>query len=428
MLLDYAESFKADGVEYKTQAMTDGTQPPVVVVALPFAYQDGMDKYNGIMRFLRETGTGWELRIVRETLSVEQFRRSVSDSVDGVICGTAGRFEDYRRGAYLPTECLNVCRRRRIPLVGLDWPLEEFRRQRPGRCSFLNIDSEKVGAFAAEIFLKAGEYASYGFVGMYRESAWSRSRGALFARRLRAAGRRNIRIFKGDVLDDAAALQDYLKTLPKPAAVFAANDCAADVVLKSCMRNGLRSPEDLAVLGVDDDPVFCVHTRPTLSSIHPDFEEMGYVAAKELARLMSGKSVGRRIVVAGGQTVTKRMSTAPCSPAGVLVRRVDEIIAARACERIDSDVIASELKISRRLLDLRYRQLTGKSVREAIIQARVDRAKHLLTYSGHPIGTISRLCGYRTESYLGKVFMSHEGVSMGEYRSRHGKGEERSSS
>ena len=231
-----------------------------------------------------------------------------------------------------------------------------------------------------------------------------------------------------DVLDDAAALQDYLKTLPKPAAVFAANDCAADVVLKSCMRNGLRSPEDLAVLGVDDDPVFCVHTRPTLSSIHPDFEEMGYVAAKELARLMSGKFAGRRIVVAGGQTVTKRMSTAPCSPAGVLVRRVDEIIAARACERIDSDVIASELKISRRLLDLRYRQLTGKSVREAIIQARVDRAKHLLTYSGHPIGTISRLCGYRTESYLGKVFMSHEGVSMGEYRSRHGKGEERSSS
>lgn len=392
---------------------------PVVVVALPLAYQDGMDKYNGLMRYLRETGTDWELRIVRETLSIEQFLRSVSEPVDGVICGTAGRFEDYRRGAYLPTECLNICRRRRIPLVGLDWPLEEFRRQRPGRCSFLNIDSEKVGAFAAEIFLKAGEYASYGFVGMYRESAWSRSRGAFFARRLRAAGRRNIRIFKGDVLDDAAALQDYLKALPKPAAVFAANDCAADVVLKSCMRNGLRSPEDLAVLGVDDDPVFCVHTRPTLSSIHPDFAEMGYLAAKELSRLMSGETVGDRLVVAGNNTMTKRMSTAPCSPAGMLVRRVDEIIAARACNNIDSDVIAAELKISRRLLDLRYRQLAGQSVRKAIMAARVARAKHLLTYSGHSVGTICRLCGYRAESYFGKVFMAQEGVSMVAYRTRH---------
>ena len=426
MLLDYAESFKADGVEYKTQDMTDGTQPPIVVVALPFAYQDGMDKYNGIMRFLRETGTGWELCIVRETLGREQLRRSMSESVAGVICGTAGRFEDDQRDAYM--ECLDVCRRTGIPFVGLDWPLGEFRWKPMRRCSFLNIDSEKVGEFAAEVFQKAGEYASYGFVGTYPDTAWSRSRGAFFARGLRKAGRRNIRLFKGDFQNGASDLRDWLKSLRKPAAVFAANDCAADVVMKACQRSGLRVPEDFAVLGVDDDPVFCVHTRPTLSSIHPDFEEMGYVAAKELARLMSGKSVGRRIVVAGGQTVTKRMSTAPCSPAGVLVRRVDEIIAARACERIDSDVIASELKISRRLLDLRYRQLTGKSVREAIIQARVDRAKHLLTYSGHPIGTISRLCGYRTESYLGKVFMSHEGVSMGEYRSRHGKGAERSSS
>ena len=83
-----------------------------------------MDKYNGLMRYLRETGTDWELRIVREALGVEQFRRSVSDSVDGVICGTAGRFEGNQRGGYLPTECLNFCLRRRIPLVGLDWPLE----------------------------------------------------------------------------------------------------------------------------------------------------------------------------------------------------------------------------------------------------------------------------------------------------------------
>lgn len=394
---------------------------PVIVVALPFAYQDGVDKYNGIMRCLRDGEFEWELRIVRDTLNVEKFRRCVEAGVSGVICGTGGCFDGAYDDANLLSECLRICQRKRIPLVGLDWPLESFGRQilrRGSLLKLLNIDSEKIGDVAVRTFLDAGQYASYGFVGIHRGCPWSRDRGAFFAKGLRKAGRRNVRIFQGSPFSDADATARWLMSLPKPSAIFASNDCAADAVLKICQRNGLRVPEDLSVLGVDDDPIFCVHTRPTLSSIHPDFEEMGYLAAKELSKLMSGRSAGGRIVVAGNPTVTRRMSTAPCSPAGMLVRRIDEIIAARACGGIDSNIIAAELKISRRLLDLRYRQLTGMSVREAIVQMRVDRAKHLLAYSGHSIGTISRLCGYRTESYLGKVFLSHEGMSMGEYRAR----------
>lgn len=402
--------------------MAQKEHPTTVIVALPFAYQDGMDKYNGIMRYLRETGADWELRIVREPLSVDRFRQNLAKPVSGIICGAAGCFEGDHRDVRLPTECLTVCQRRKIPLVALDWPLEKFRRTSLRRSSFLNIDSEKIGTYAAEVVLKANEYATYGFVGMYAKTAWSRNRGAFFARRLRKAGRRNVRIFRGDALTEHTDLLGWLKALRKPAVVFAANDCAANVVLKLCLRNGLRVPEDLAVLGVDDDPVFCVHTRPTLSSVHPDFEEMGYLAARELAQLMSGRATGRNLVVAGNLTVTNRMSTAPCSPAGMLVRRVDEIIDARACQDIDSNVIADELKISRRLLDLRYRQLTGLSVREAIVRARVKQAKHLLAYSGHSIGTICGLCGYRTESYLGKVFLELEGVSMSDYRARRKKG------
>jgi len=387
-----------------------------VVVALPFAYQDGMEKYNGIMRYLRESEQDWELRIVRDTLNVELFKRYMTLDVAGVICGTAGCFDGTHQDAEMLSECLGVCQSRSIPLVGLDWPLEDFKRRRLRGGTFLNIDSEKIGEVAAQTFLKAGMYASYGFVGMYQGCAWSRDRGAFFARGLRKSGKCSVRIFKGSPLADADAMGQWLWTLPKPAAVFASNDCAADAVLKACRRNGLRVPEDLSVLGVDDDPVFCVHTRPTLSSIHPDFEEMGCRAARELDGLMSGRSGGGRMAIAGNPTVTERMSTAPCSPAGMLVRRVDEIIEARACQNIDSNIIADELKISRRLLDLRYRQLKRMSVRESIVRQRVRRAKYLLAYSGHSIGRISKMCGYRTESYLGKVFLGLEGMSMGEYR------------
>lgn len=402
--------------------MSRKEQVPVIIVALPFAYQDGIDKYNGIMRYLRETGVDWELRIVRNTLDVDRFRKSVTDRVIGVICGTAGCFDDGLLDRRLLMECRSVCRKRKIPMVGLDWPQEIFGGRHTGRESFLNIDSERIGLVAAQALMDAGRYASYGFVGMYPDCAWSRDRGAFFARGLRKAGQRVIRIFKGDSLSGGTALYDWLKGLPKPAGVFAAQDCAADMVLKTCRRNGLRVPEDMSVIGVDDDPIFCVHTNPTLTSVHPDFEELGFRAAKELAQIIAGRSKGGRFLIAGEPTVTQRMSTAPSSPSGMLIRRVDEIIASRACQNISSNIIADELKISRRLLDLRYRQYSGMSVREAIVRARVKQAKHLLVYSGHPMGTICRMCGYRTESYLGKVFLRQEGVSMGDYRSRRRKG------
>jgi len=399
--------------------MTRKNKTPIVTVALPFAYQDGMDKYNGIMRYLREKGCDWELQIVRHMPTAAQFRERVErTAVNGVICGSFECFEGSRRDLSLPRACLEVCAKRGIPLVGLDWPIETLTFPAASAVSLLNIDSEKIGAYAARLVREAGNYASYGFVGLYPEVAWSRTRGAFFAKSLRKDGLGPVRLFKGDPQTDVAELTDWLRGLEKPAAIFASNDCAADIVLKSCSRTGLRVPEDMSVLGVDDDPVFCVHTRPTLSSIHPDFEKMGYLAARELDRLLSGRSRGRRIIVAGNPTATLRTSTAPSSPAGRLVRRVDEIIAARACQDIGSNVIADELKISRRLLDLRYRQMTGRSVHETIIDARLRRVKHLLAYSGHSIGTVCRLCGYRTESYLGRIFLAREGMTMSAYRTR----------
>ena len=390
--------------------------PRIVVVALPLAYQDGMDKYSGIMRYLQERDLGWELRIVRNTVNVELFEEYATQEVSGAICGTSAYFDGDRNDDAAQARCLGICRRRNIPLVALDWTLKAARKI-SGRCTFLNIDSRKIGEIAAQTVLKAGNYASYGFIGINPGCAWSNDRGASFVRSLHDAGRCDVRSFKWSPLDGSDEMSEWLSALPKPAAVFAANDCVADAVLKACQRSGVRVPEDISVLGVDDDPVFCVHTRPTLSSIHPDFADMGYQAASTLDRMMAGIGGGERIVIAGSPTVTNRMSTAPCSSVGMLVRRIDEIIASRACQNIDSNIIAAELKISRRLLDLRYRQLTGNSVKEAIVNARIKRAKHLLAYSRHSIGTISSLCGYKSESHLGKVFKECEGVSMGGYRS-----------
>ncbi len=390
---------------------------PIVVVALPLSYRDGMDEYNGVMRYLRETGTAWDLRVVRHSFTVDFFSGFPVDAIAGVICGmnTRERFDSYEIN--IPEDALQFLARNGIPFVGLDIPREPLCfRGKNARYAFLSVDSAMIGRSAAQYFIAAGEFGSFGFVGMFADRAWSRDRGAFFARELRRLGRRSVSMFQGEVRKRESELALWIKRLPKPAAVFAENDNCAATVLKTCADSGIRVPHEVTVLGVDDDPVFCVHTQPTLSSLHPDFEAEGYNGAKVLDALINGRRMSKKTVVGGGVTVTERMSTAPSSSAGKLVRRADEIIAERACTGLRTDVIAGMLGVSRRLLDMRYRQITGRSVREAVEAARLAHVKRLLHGTRLSHREIAHACAFSSESYLERVFLRRFGKTMGEFR------------
>ena len=389
---------------------------PLVVVALPFAYREGVDEYNGVMRYLHETGTAWDLRIVRHSFSAKLFADFPIEEVSGVICGM-----DFRPGIegyepYFPEDLLGFLARHDIPTVGLDLPDDLCVREKGVRRAFLSVDSELIGRTAARHLAEIGEYAAFGFVGAFADRAWSRDRGAFFARELRRLGKRGVSIFPGDIRHDQEKLLAWLNALPKPAAIFASNDHCADIVLRTCVRGEVRVPEELAVLGVDDDPIFCIHTHPSLSSLHPDFEAEGYLAAQTLSAFLARRTPRTRMLVGGEVMVTARMSTAPSSPAGRLVRKADEIIAARACTGLNSDILAGVLGISRRLLDLRYRQINGTSVRESIETARLARVRQLLGSTRLSHHEIARSCGYGTESYLEHVFVKRFGQSMSAFR------------
>jgi LacI family transcriptional regulator len=174
--------------------------------------------------------------------------------------------------------------------------------------------------------------------------------------------------------------------------------------------------DGLSVLGVDDNPIFCVHTKPSLSSLHPDFEAEGYAAAKAMAALLSGRRIGRLSMVGGTVTCTHRTSTDPCSPAGRLVRKAEEIIAAMALTGLSSDILASELGISRRLLDQRFRQITGHSVRDSIETLRLDNVKRLLKGSVLTHREIAAASGFSSAVYLETVFVKRFGMTMSAYR------------
>jgi len=390
---------------------------PLVVVALPFAHRDGVDEYNGVMRYLRESGEEWNMRIIRHSFGVELFRDFPAERVDGVICGVNTRPDIMGYEPYFNDNVLELLTSRKVPVVGIDLPNEPERKvRRNGKCSFIYMDSALIGRCAAQYLASVGSYASFGFVGAFSDHAWSRDRGAFFARELRRLGHRNVHIFQGEANRRETELLSWLKELPKPTAVFASNDHCAEGVLRICSDGGVRVPDDLAVLGVDDDPIFCIHTHPSLSSLHPDFEAEGHLAAQTLSKLLNGRRAHLRQLVGGVVTVTARMSTAPFAPSGRLVRRADEIITEQSCTGLNSDVLAGQLGISRRLLDLRYRQIKGQSVREAIEDVRMAQVRKLLSGTRLSHREIARSCGYKSESYMEHVFVKRFGRSMRDFR------------
>lgn len=376
-----------------------------------------MDEYKGVMRYLRETKTPWNLRIIRHSFCADTFAGFPVDDVAGVICAinTQERFDGYE--VVVPESALEFLARNDIPVVGIDIPRKPLVTGRKmARQVFLSLDSEMIGRNAAQYFVSAGEYESFGFVGMFDYCAWSRDRGASFVRELRRNGKRRISVFRGDARRKEDGLAEWIGGLAKPAAVFATNDHCAAIVMKTCADSGIRVPHEVAVLGVDDDPILCIHTSPTLSSIHPDFEAEGYRAAEILAAMIARRRPPKGNVVSGTVTVTERMTTAPSSYAGKLVRRADEIIAEHACSALKTDNIADMLGISRRLLDIRYRQFRGRSVHEAIESARLAEAKRLLLSTHLSHREIARSCAFNSESYLERVFQRRFGQTMREFQ------------
>ncbi|MBQ9740238.1 MAG: helix-turn-helix transcriptional regulator, partial [Kiritimatiellae bacterium] len=124
----------------------------------------------------------------------------------------------------------------------------------------------------------------------------------------------------------------------------------------------------------------------------------------------------RPSMVGGTVTCMHRTSTAPCSPAGRLVRKAEEIIAARALTGLSSDILAFKLGISRRLLDQRFRQITGRSVRDSIEALRLDNVKRLLRGSVLTHREIAAASGFSSAVYLETVFVKRFGMTMSAYR------------
>ena len=386
--------------------------PPTILMVIPLAYQDGRDCYTGILEYLAAQKIRWNVILIRERMTSPILKRFLLRGIDGIIF-SADMLSDTLVRLVPP----------HIPCVVMDAVHPEAFSVR-AKLAFVDIDSAAIGRLGADHLFTQGNYASFGIIGYTADCNWSESRVQSFCQTMKRRNRscEILRVRRTDLYDDSAhaVMQRWARRLHRPAAVMAVSDELARQFIECLSSARIPVPQDIAVLGVDNESILCTHMTPTLSSIQPDFERSGYLAAECMEKFLRSRGAGRAANVSGAplrqispvKDIVERESTAPASSAGLMVRKAETFIRDHADGKLRVADVARHLGISRRLLDLRFREITGRTVLAAIQAVQLERVRHLLHTTNLSIAEIGRLVNFRSENHLKRLFKATYGMTM----------------
>ncbi len=382
-----------------------------IVLAFRLAGEPGRRKLDGFFRYVTEHKLDWSLQLVRirEDFNAEFVKSFEVRGIDGVVFSLPASKDGAEELARLD-----------IPTVALDIFNSDFIKGRSRNLIYINGSCENAGVEAARHFLSQGLYRSYAFVPDLAGSDWGRLRGAAFAEEMSRCGFKVAMYKTRGKGYDLPKLRAWIEKLPRPVGVFAAFDDRAIQVLEACRDAGLRVPQDVGVLGVDNDELICPHTTPTLSSVQPDHIRIGYLAAEKLHQMLNGRSIDNieRIEVKV-KSVVARESTSHVTHAGRLVQRALAFIRAHYAEPIRPMDVVAALNVSRRLADLRFTEIQGESIGKAILRVRLEAVAERLAATKDTPYEIALSCGFHKLDRLRSAFKSRYGVTMDDYRANH---------
>lgn len=209
-----------------------------------------------------------------------------------------------------------------------------------------------------------------------------------------------------------------LAKLPKPVGVMAHYDGEANDILRACVEAGLRVPEEVAVVGVDNDPIYCDLGPVPLSSVDSNREQLGYRGAELLDHLMrGGRLPAAPIRIAPGGVVVRHSSDI-IAVSDPVVARAMEFMVRHFAEPITVDRIAGAAGVSRRALYTRFEQQVGRPILKELTRLRLDRAKELLRNTDDKLQAIAIQVGLSEVTHLSKFFTMRAGLSPSQYRAQ----------
>ena len=289
---------------------------------------------------------------------------------------------------------------------------------------YIDTNGVEIGRMAAEHLLNHG-FTHFAFCG-FDELHWSRERGENFSKRIRKAGHKTYfykrpRTKKQRIWENEQAIMvDWLKSLPKPLGLMACNDDRGRQLTEACKIAELHVPEEVAIVGVDNDELVCELSDPPLSSVALNVERGGYEAAELLYKLMQGKKVKNQDVIIEPTHVATRQSTDILAMEDLDVARAIRFVRLNSKNPIQVNQVVDAASLSRRSLELRFRKALNRSVHDEIRRVRIEQVIRMLLETNMSVSQIAHSLGYPGVNNLARYFQREKGMSPLTYRKKYG--------
>lgn len=309
-------------------------------------------------------------------------------------------------------------------------PVVDIRGSVPGlNVPLIDTDDRKVARMAAEHLMERG-FRCFAYCG-FNGANYSDKRSKWFQERLAESGfdchvyssptpRKNSETIEYEKrgLLFMADMARWLKKLPKPAGLMACNDIRGQQVINACRRLGIHIPDQVAVIGVDNDDVLCELSDPPMTSIAPNAVQIGYQAASLLDRMMSGRTPPRNPVLVEPAGIVTRHSTDVVAIPDEAISRALRFIREHACDGINVTALLRTASLSRRVMERRFMELLGRSPKAEILRVQIERAKQLLIDTDLPLPVIAERTGFRYSEYFSSIFKLKTGITPGALRQK----------
>jgi LacI family transcriptional regulator len=281
-------------------------------------------------------------------------------------------------------------------------------------------DAESIAKLALDHLQSLGlrHFAFCGFDAM----SWSNERKAQFERLVTASGfdfflykQPGIRMVT-DWNDERHSMERWIRSLPKPIGILACNDDRGQHVLEACKAAGMAVPDEVAVIGVDNDAILCELCEPPLSSIALNTEEAGYMSARLLHSLMNGDRMRGQEIIVSGTHIVKRQSTDVLSVDNADVANAIRFLRQNIKNKIRIDSIVAQTHLSRRSLEMQFRRLLRRTIYKEVCHARIELMMQMLVETNVSISEITASLSFTDVAHASRFFKRESGMSMKQFR------------
>ncbi len=369
-----------------------------MVVRVPLSVAHGRSILEGISEYARHRKDWW-ITALNEESKIEDVKRAQPDGL--IAFSFTSETEDELVALGVPlVNVANIIDNRGLPAVYFD--------------DFL------AGKLAAEHLMQCG-LRNYAFVGDL-STANGRERLRGFQLTLEAAGHSvtvleaMIRNFGGSIPFSPERLVEQLAALPKPVGIFSPWDLIAYHVAHACEHAEIQVPQDIAIIGVDNDPLLCNLSHPPLTSVRIPAFEIGFHAAQMLDGMLSGGAPPTAPLVLPPLPPVVRQSTEILAVADKKLALALRYVRDHAHESVGVMQMWAALGFNRKEMEERFRSVLGRTAGQEFTRVRVERAKQLVLDTNYTLEQLARECGFATASYLISFFRKHVGMTPNAYR------------